>query len=151
MTDTILNGQTSPGKDPGTTAHYSPTNNLTVITDDATGNVVTVRKGRPKRRFLMTSDERLLTEMEAAVRSFDTGRITFRALLDRLESCVDNLSDEDLPWKEAFQQEWGILEDTYAYASFKGQKTILESDMPAVEVALGELKRLIAEKTGRPA
>ena len=99
----------------------------------------------------MTSDERLLTEMEAAVRSFDTGRITFRALLDRLELCVDNLSDEDLPWKEAFQQEWGILEDTYAYASFKGQKTILESDMPAVEVALGELKRLIAEKTGRPA
>jgi hypothetical protein len=88
--------------------------------------------------------------MEAALRSFDTGRITFRALLDRLISCVDNLSDEDLPWKEIFQHEWGILEDTYAYASFKEQKTIPESDMPTVESALGELKRLIAEKTDRP-
>jgi hypothetical protein len=76
--------------------------------------------------------------------------LAFRALLDRLESCVDNLSDEDLPWKEAFQREWGRMEDAYAYASFKGQKTILESDMPAVEFALKEVKRLIAEKTRRP-
>lgn len=99
----------------------------------------------------MTSDQVLLTEMEAAVRSFDAGRITFRALLDRLESCVDNLSDEDLSWKEAFQQKWGRMEDVYAYASFKGQKTIPESDMPTVESALEEVKRLIAEKRGRPA
>ena len=89
--------------------------------------------------------------MEAALRSFDAGRITFRALLDRLISCVDNLSDEDPLWKEAFQHEWGILEDTYAYASFKEQKAIPESDMPAVESALAETKRLIAEKTKRPA
>ena len=51
VTDTILNGQTSPGNKPGTTAHYSPANNLTVITDDATGNVITARKGRPWWRF----------------------------------------------------------------------------------------------------
>ena len=97
----------------------------------------------------MTPDQRLLAEMEAALRSLDAERITFRALLDRLESCLDNLSDEDLPWKEAFQQEWGVLEDTYAYASFKEQKTIPESDMPTVEAALAELKRLVAQKTGR--
>jgi hypothetical protein len=47
VTDTILNGQTSPGNKPGTTAHYSPANNLTVITDDSTGNVITTRKGPP--------------------------------------------------------------------------------------------------------
>ncbi len=47
VTDTILNGQTSPGNKPGTTAHYSPANNLTVITDDATGNVITAHKGHP--------------------------------------------------------------------------------------------------------
>jgi hypothetical protein len=99
----------------------------------------------------MTSDQLLLTEMEAALRSFDARRITFRALLDRLESCLDNLSDDDLPWKETFQGKWGRMEDAYAYASFKGQKTILESDMPAVESALAEVKRLVAEKTGRPA
>jgi hypothetical protein len=47
VTDTILNGQTSPGNKPGTTAHYSPANNVTVITDDATGNVITAHKGHP--------------------------------------------------------------------------------------------------------
>ena len=96
----------------------------------------------------MPSDQMLLTEMETAVRSFNAGQITFRALLDRLESCVDNLSDKDLPWKEAFQRQWGRMEDAYAYASFKGQKTLLETDMPAVESALAEVGRLIAEKTG---
>jgi hypothetical protein len=100
---------------------------------------------------LTPSDRRLLTEMEAALRSFDAGQITFRALLDRLESCLDNLSDEDLPWKEAFQRQWSRMEQAYAYASFKEQKTILESSMPAVESALGEMKRLIAEKAGGPA
>jgi hypothetical protein len=99
--------------------------------------------------FLTPSNQRLLNEMDAALCSFDAGRITFRALLDRLVSCLDNLSDEDLPWKEVFQHQCGILEDTYAYASFKEQKTIPESEMPAVESALGEVKKLIAEKTGR--
>jgi len=57
---------------------------------------------------LTPSDQKLLAE-EAALRSFDAEQITVRALLDRLESCLDNLSDEDLPWKEAFQQEWSVL------------------------------------------
>jgi hypothetical protein len=92
----------------------------------------------------------LLAEMEAAVHAFDAGQLRFRAFLDRLESCVDGLSDEDLPWKEAFQRQWGRMEDEYAYASFKGQKTILESDMATIESALSEVRRLIAEKTRRP-
>jgi hypothetical protein len=98
----------------------------------------------------MQSDQMLLSEMETAVRAFGAGQLSFRGLLDRLESCVDNLSDEDLPWKEAFQREWGRMEDAYAYASDKGEKTIPERDMPAVEFALKEVKRLIAEKTRRP-
>jgi hypothetical protein len=57
----------------------------------------------------------------------------------------------DLPWKDAFKRQWSRMEQAYAYASFKEQKTILESDMPAVEAALAEVKRLIAEKTDRPA
>jgi hypothetical protein len=47
VADTIQNGETSPGDDPGTTAHYSQTNNLTVYTNNVTGNVITVHKGRP--------------------------------------------------------------------------------------------------------
>ena len=85
--------------------------------------------------------------MEAAVKEFDAGRLVFRGLLDRLETCVDYLSDEDLPWKESFQSHWGRMEDAYAYAVFKGRKTIPESSMPSVELALKEVRRLIGEKT----
>jgi hypothetical protein len=47
VTDTILNGQTAPGNQPGTTTHYDPTNNVTVVTNTTTGNVITIRKGAP--------------------------------------------------------------------------------------------------------
>jgi hypothetical protein len=45
--DTIENGQRHPGRKPGTTAHYNPDNNVTVITNTKTGKVLTVRHGRP--------------------------------------------------------------------------------------------------------
>lgn len=45
--NTIQNGRAMPGNRPGTTSHYDPVNNLTVITNSSTGRVVTVRQGRP--------------------------------------------------------------------------------------------------------
>jgi hypothetical protein len=45
--DTIKNGEEGEGKTEGTTSHYDPANNLTVITNSKTGRVVTVRKGAP--------------------------------------------------------------------------------------------------------
>ncbi|MCA8921691.1 MAG: RHS repeat protein [Planctomycetes bacterium] len=43
--EAIKRGSTR-GKEPGTTAHYDPDNNITVITDTASGRVVTVDYGR---------------------------------------------------------------------------------------------------------
>jgi hypothetical protein len=43
--DTIRSGTATPGSNPGTTAHYSPANNITVITDNRSGAVVTVMYG----------------------------------------------------------------------------------------------------------
>jgi hypothetical protein len=37
-----------PGRVAGTTAHYSPTNNVTVITDTARGRVITTYPGSGK-------------------------------------------------------------------------------------------------------
>jgi hypothetical protein len=42
------------------------------------------------------------------------------------------------------------MDEAHAYASFEGQKTIFQRDTPAVEFALREVRRLIAEKTRRP-
>jgi uncharacterized protein RhaS with RHS repeats len=45
--DTIQNGVRGAGKAPGTTSFYSPANNVTVITDTASGRVVTTYFGQP--------------------------------------------------------------------------------------------------------
>ncbi|MBF0207852.1 MAG: hypothetical protein HQK53_13290 [Oligoflexia bacterium] len=42
----IKHGENQVGKVPGTTAHYDPINNITVITNTSTGNVVTTSLGR---------------------------------------------------------------------------------------------------------
>jgi hypothetical protein len=99
----------------------------------------------------MGGDQTLVHEMEAVIREFEAGRLSFRTFLDRLEVCADHLSDEDIPWREALQREWGRLEDAYAHASFRGLKAIPERDIPAVVFALKEVKRLVTEKTARRA
>jgi RHS repeat-associated protein len=47
--NTINHGQSIPGKIPGTTAHYDPVNHVTVITDTASGRVVTTAPGQIKQ------------------------------------------------------------------------------------------------------
>jgi len=43
----IRNGISQPGNRPGTTEHYDPANNITVVTDSATGRVITTHFGQP--------------------------------------------------------------------------------------------------------
>ncbi len=47
--NTVQAGQSMPGKRAGTTAHYDSVNNVTVITDTATGRVITAAPGRIKQ------------------------------------------------------------------------------------------------------
>jgi filamentous hemagglutinin len=46
--DAIAHGSTSPGRVAGTTAYYSSSNNVTVITDAASGRVITTYPGQGK-------------------------------------------------------------------------------------------------------
>ena len=41
----IRNGIPNPGNTPGTTRFFDPTNNLSVVRDNATGNIITIRPG----------------------------------------------------------------------------------------------------------
>jgi hypothetical protein len=45
--NTIQHGRPFPGNTPGTTGYYDPVNNVRVITNSTTGNVVTVIPGAP--------------------------------------------------------------------------------------------------------
>jgi hypothetical protein len=92
------------------------------------------------------TDQVLLHEMDSAIKQFDAGRLTFRGMLDRLETCVDHLSDGDPVWIDAFRREWGRMEVIYAVAASEDLKTIPQDDMPAIERALNEVNRLVAQK-----
>ncbi|WP_284415094.1 RHS repeat-associated core domain-containing protein [Acidovorax sp. SUPP2539] len=45
--DTLLYGRQNPGSRPNTTQFHDPVNNITVVTNSTTGNVITVRNGPP--------------------------------------------------------------------------------------------------------
>ena len=47
--NTIQSGQSIPGKIPGTTSHYDPVNDITVITDTDSGRVITIGHGQIKQ------------------------------------------------------------------------------------------------------
>jgi hypothetical protein len=46
--NTIQHGRPFTGKTPGTTGYYDPVNNIRVITNDTTGNVIMVIPGPPR-------------------------------------------------------------------------------------------------------
>jgi hypothetical protein len=50
--NTIRNGNRMTGREPGTTQYYDPVNKITVITDTATGRVITVWKGPPPGEYI---------------------------------------------------------------------------------------------------
>jgi RHS repeat-associated protein len=47
ITNTIFAGRPSPGSRPNTTQYYDPVNNVTVVVNSTTGNVITIRNGPP--------------------------------------------------------------------------------------------------------
>ena len=47
--NTIQSGQSMLGKRPGTTCHYDPANDITVITDTDSGRVITIGHGQIKQ------------------------------------------------------------------------------------------------------
>ena len=45
--NSITHGSVKPGKESGTTVHYDSRNNVIVVTDSKTGEVITTRRGEP--------------------------------------------------------------------------------------------------------
>jgi hypothetical protein len=84
--------------------------------------------------------------MDAGLEAFRSGTLDFRIMLDRLEACVENMSDAESAWKDAFRSEWGTLEDIYAFAAAENLKIIPETDMPMVDAALAALRHMVVEK-----
>jgi hypothetical protein len=93
-------------------------------------------------------DMTLYREMSAALTSYEDGNLGFRSLLDRLEECVDQITD-DMSWQDEFRPVWGRMEDAYAYASAMGWTSIPEERMPDVLAALARAKDMVLAKLER--
>jgi hypothetical protein len=91
------------------------------------------------------SDARLYREMDAVIRGYDEQKVSFRALLDRLEEGADHIAD-DSEWQDSFRRAWDGMEQPYAYAASMGLKQIPEDRMSIVLGALSEIKQMVVAK-----
>jgi hypothetical protein len=91
------------------------------------------------------SDDRLYREMDAVLKAYDENKVGFRALLDRLEECVDNITG-DAEWRDTFRRVWDKMEQPYAYAAAMGWRQIPQDRVPAVLAALSEVRKLVSTK-----
>jgi hypothetical protein len=97
----------------------------------------------------MTSDQCLLHEMNSALDEFDAKKATLLRLILRLEKCLENLTDDAPDWKQAFLRQWAVLDEAQAFASHKGHKIMPEDEIPRIEKALIEMRRLTAERAAK--
>jgi hypothetical protein len=49
---------------------------------------------------------------DAVIRAYDEHKVSFRALLDRLEECAAHIAD-DTEWQESFRLAWDGMEQPY--------------------------------------
>lgn len=144
--DAIRIGEKSPGKEPGTIMQFSRPNNLTVITDEATGAVVTTfyGTGRGMSKMATAQDPHVL-RMKQAIEDFESGKIDLGKMMADLDDIInDNPSDP--VWTQSFLDAWVELEQMYAYALFRGQTRLTPEQSESAEQAVAWMKELIAAK-----
>ena len=132
------------GKRPGTSAHYSEANDLTVITDTESGRVITVDYGRIRamtEEFI--PDQGIRARARGALDDFRAGSTSLRDLITRLEDVWDSLPESD--WKIEFRGYWWTLEQVYAVAIDRQELDALPADAVVdVEEAVSGLEALVA-------
>ncbi|MBL8162844.1 MAG: hypothetical protein JNJ61_12725 [Anaerolineae bacterium] len=99
---------------------------------------------RNQKKTKMNSDynRRQYNLMLHIISLYQAGEIVMGQLLDDLSGLQDALIDVGRDWHNAFQDEWGILEITFAVSRYE-QRKLDDQDRMRVEEAIEELKQLI--------
>jgi len=91
-------------------------------------------------------DQRQYHLMLEKIRSFEQGDIRLDSLVTDLDGLLNVLEESDLSWKEAFQHEWGKLEDEQANALFRNTKQLDKEAIRRLSVATAQLRSLVQQK-----
>lgn len=73
---------------------------------------------------------------------YQAGEIVLGQLIDDLSGLQEALIDVGRDWHKAFQDEWGVLEITFAVSRYE-QRKLDDQDRMRVEEAIEELKQLM--------
>ena len=91
-------------------------------------------------------DQRQYRLMLEKIGSFEQGHIRLDSLIADLDGLLNVLEEPDLSWKEAFQREWGKLEDERADALFRNTKQLDKDAIERLSVATAQLRLLVLQK-----
>lgn len=150
VANTIKHSFTFPGNTPGTVGCYDAVNNVSVIINFITGNVITVRPGWPRTEMAAMEeqwkndfDQRQYVLMGDHLHRYEEGRVDLGSLIAGLEGLLQCLEAVDEGWKDDFFSKWGILEEVYAVALDRAE----HAAVPNVDTILEEPdnKKLIAQ------
>ena len=144
--DAIRSGEKSTGKTSGTITYYSPSNNLSVITDAETGSVVTSHHGRVTGiKKMATAKDPHAIRMQQAIDDFEAGKIDLGKMMADLDDILnDNPSDRD--WAQSVLNYWAVLEEIYAVSLYRGRTELTPEDAAEARQLIDGMKTLIVAK-----
>jgi hypothetical protein len=92
-------------------------------------------------------DSRQFNLMIEKVNAFEEKAINLSHLVSSLDGLQSALKGVNKQWRNSFLKQWGVLEDVHAEILDRNLKEIPDEYMSLIKGALGEIRRLIAEKT----
>lgn len=90
-------------------------------------------------------DRRQLERMRSQLEAYAAGRIDLSWLISSLEALQNALESVAEPWRDAFREQWGVLEVVYSVAVVREQQIESAENKALVEPALKRMRGMIDE------
>jgi len=90
-------------------------------------------------------DIRQYERMLSCIERFKKGALEINNFISDLEALINCIQEPDHSWKEKFNQEWAVLEDTYSYV-LSDDRTIFSNDeLDLISRSVENLEALIKQ------
>src|ERR1700730_13876732 len=96
-----------------------------------------------KMRSILDYNRKQYQIIKNNIEEFEKKRLDLAGLIGNLEFLLGALEEIDDDWKANFLQEWGKLEEVYAYRVIEPPYQLIFSDVEIIESALMNLKNLL--------
>ena len=144
--EAIRIGERLPSRNGRQIIHYQPSRDLSVITDEKTGRVVTTHYGKVKGLMKMTAKkDPNIDRLKQVIEDYERGTIDLDKMLMNLEDIIhDNPIDKE--WTQSFFDQWAALELIHAVSLDDGRARLTTEDAKEARELIDGMKALIAAK-----